>query len=93
MEKKTEQQIRRLRATVNALIALKSNPDAAPLLKGMPISFGAVRGQSGTRDHEAFSDEVLSPMLCRLADSFNNLLRAVESKTHTARRITSFKFP
>jgi hypothetical protein len=77
---KTEQQIKRLRATANALMALKKNPELAPLLKGLPI-LGTVR--RAERDLFAVQqgilpDEEFSLVLQSVADSLDELLRATE---------------
>ena len=77
---KTDQQLKRMRAAVNALMVLKKNHRAAPLLKGLPI-FGSLRRaerslfvvQSGV-----LPDEQCSLSLGRLADAFNLLLKAVD---------------
>ena len=73
---KTELQLKRVRAATNALMALKKNPTAAPLLKGLPI-LGALR--EAERRAQAFrydllSDPVCAEMLKRTADSLDKLL-------------------
>ena len=77
---KTEQQLKRIRAAVNALMVLKQNQRAAPLLKGLPI-FGSFRRAERSRfavQSGVLPDEQCSLSLSRLADAFDLLLKAVE---------------